>query len=522
VNQETETPPEAVSAAAATTGRSVLRGGVWILVSRVLPPVASLLVSVVAARVLGPDGMGRLSLIVFVEASLVTLFTASFPFAITRFVGESLGRERPGAVRSLAAWAWKVEGMGAALGATTLVAIALLGAEPRGAWLFAAASCAFAVLHSVPSSILLGAQRFRDATIMGLVTSALYSALSIVVLLLGGGITGFLAVNAAVVALNLLGTWVLGHRALRRVAPAAAPADDLRAQATRYALLSSFSLLLMVVVDRRSEIFFLAWFSTDEHIALYSIAFSAMAVMVLLPNAVGTVIAPALATLYGAGEIDRVRSGYGRALRLSVLVSLPLTAFGLSVGPALLTLLYGSDYSGAGLVLLILVAVLPAIAVVQISLGLMGGLGLVWPPLSALLAAAVVDVVLSLALVPAFDSAGAAAANSAGQLTACLVVALQVRRLLGSVELQPAALLRAAVAAAAAGVAARVVVEVAGGNAGAIAGTAVGVAFFLVLAKSLRIMPRADASWLDGAVGNVLGGRLAAAVRACAPRPSSA
>jgi peptidoglycan biosynthesis protein MviN/MurJ (putative lipid II flippase) len=146
----------------------------------------------------------------------------------------------------------------------------------------------------------------------------------------------------------------------------------------------------------------------------------------------------------------------------------------------------------------------------------------VWPPLSALLAASVVDVVLSLALVPAFDSAGAAVANSAGQLTACLVVAYQVRRLLGSVELQPAALLRALVASAAAGVAARVVVEVAGGDAGAIAGTAVGIAVFLVLAKGLRIMPGADASWLDGAAGNVLGGRLAAAVRACAPRPSSA
>ena len=56
-----------------TTGRSVFRGGVWWTASRTIPQLYVLALSLVAARFLGPTGMGRQSFIAFTELSLVAL-----------------------------------------------------------------------------------------------------------------------------------------------------------------------------------------------------------------------------------------------------------------------------------------------------------------------------------------------------------------------------------------------------------------------------------------------------------------
>jgi hypothetical protein len=50
-------PDQPGLAAARTTGASVVRGGIWNLVARVLPQVYVLIISVAAARFLGADGM---------------------------------------------------------------------------------------------------------------------------------------------------------------------------------------------------------------------------------------------------------------------------------------------------------------------------------------------------------------------------------------------------------------------------------------------------------------------------------
>ena len=55
--------------AAETTGSSVLGGGLWSLASRMLPSCYPFVVSIAAARFLGPDAMGRQSFIAFVSLS---------------------------------------------------------------------------------------------------------------------------------------------------------------------------------------------------------------------------------------------------------------------------------------------------------------------------------------------------------------------------------------------------------------------------------------------------------------------
>src|SRR5687767_8943918 len=102
-NEGTDTPRPhvgawALDAATATTGASVARGSAWFFAVNAIPQLYLVVVSIVAAHVLGPDLFGRQSFIAFVEISLVMLLTEGFVLALARFVAASLGEGKPGAV----------------------------------------------------------------------------------------------------------------------------------------------------------------------------------------------------------------------------------------------------------------------------------------------------------------------------------------------------------------------------------------------------------------------------------------
>src|SRR6266516_369552 len=82
---------EPLDAAAATTGATVLSGGAWKAASLTLPQLYALVQSIVAARFLGPSGMGVQSFIAFTEISVVNLLTVGLSNSLMRYIGERLG-----------------------------------------------------------------------------------------------------------------------------------------------------------------------------------------------------------------------------------------------------------------------------------------------------------------------------------------------------------------------------------------------------------------------------------------------
>lgn len=511
-----------MSDAVSTTGRTVLHGGFWFSASRVVPQLYSLVISVAAARFLGPDGMGRQSFIAFSQISLVVLLGNGFYLALMRSVGEALGRDRPAALRSLLRWGRRVQTVSATLGAAILVVSAVLGADPRSAWLLAAVVCVVAILHTVPSAVIIGMQLWKQAALVGLATGVVGTISTIGVLWAGGGITGMFAVEAAVSGVNLFWTGVIARRALavaagrRPLHGGAADASDLQRQAARFAKFTTLSEALNYVVDRRSEVFFLAAFSTSTQIALYSIVFSMMTALIQIPVAMATAITPAIATLFGAGAVERIRSGYARALRLLLLTSLPLTAVGLAVGPALLRAVYGAEYRGTRPVLLISMAAFPLVPLTGVASALLAGIGRGKVLLQASGAAAALDIALATIFVPRHGAVGAAIANVGGQVVAATLLLWFAQRLTGRIRLEPQALLRAAVASAAAGFAGWLPVKFLGGGLGVVVGISAAAAIFAVSAAALRILPADDAAWLEDAIGRTLRGRVGRFCRRCA------
>jgi O-antigen/teichoic acid export membrane protein len=513
--------PDRAALAAAVEGDSVFRGGAWNSASRLIPQLYVLAISVAGARFLGAEAFGRQSFISFVELSVVLLLTGGVSVAAVRFIGDSLGRNEPARIERLIAWAWRVEGLAALVGGGTLAVAAYAGADPRAAWLFAAVACSVGVLHSVPSALLIGMQRWRDASIVGLVTGAIAMAATVAVLAAGGGITGMFAVEAAVAVVNLAWTTVLARRALGRVASRATDRFDrqawreLRARTWRYALPASYGVLLTLVVWRRSEFFFLERYSTDTQIALYSVVFAVVAALTQFPEVIGAVALPAVATLSGAGEADRIRAGFARGLRLVALVALPTTAAALALGPRLLRLVFGEDFEGTAPVLLIMVAPFPLLPLLSLSRSVLAGLGRLRFQLAAETVAAAVNITLAFALVADHGAVGAAVSNVAAQVTAAVLVLTYALWSVGGVHWRPASLWRGAVAAVGAGVAGWAGVALLDGVAGLAVGALLASIVFAGLAVGLKILPREDAAWLREAAGTRFGGVLATVCDRC-------
>src|SRR5205823_6381212 len=110
-------------------------------------------------------------------------------------------------------------------------------------------------------------------------------AATILVLALGGGITGMVAVQLGVAVAILGAVSILARRRLDAAAPVAADPGPLRRSVLRYAGSALAGSLITLIVFRRSEFFFLEHYTGDREVALYSISFAAVTTLVLVPQA---------------------------------------------------------------------------------------------------------------------------------------------------------------------------------------------------------------------------------------------
>ena len=504
--------------AEATTGASVVRGGLWKLLSNALPQLYALVLSIAAARYLGPDGMGRQSFIAFAEISIIELLSSGFGMALQRFVGEEVGAGRGSQARWLALVVFRIELAAAALGGGVLVVLGLSGLHPPAAWIFAGVAATSGVLATVPGAILTGLQRWRDASIAGLATGGVGTVATVAVLALGGRISAMFAVEAVSLLLTLLWTGLLARRALPAVSLEIAPSPELRRRALRFAGYSSAGGLLYLIVWRRSEFFFLDHYSADRQIAFYSIAFAVVSALVRLPSAMGQVLAPAVATLLGAGAHERIRRGFSRGLRLLLVVTIPVMAASAALGPTTLRLIWGHAYASTREPFLIMVAASLLTPVTVLSSSLLAGLGRVSIPLAANAAAGIVDIGLAFALVPHHGAIGAAIANAGAQAAAGVPLIVYSARVAGPIRWELGALVRCAAFSAVGGAAAWGVVSALGGAAGVVLGLLAGAAAFFTLGVVVGLLPADDATWLSELLGSRLGDAPSRAVRSLSIR----
>ncbi len=191
----------------------IAANSMWLLVARVLTQALLVALTLIIARRLGEDGLGRYAFIAAVVAVGNTLTTFGLDTALIRQVA----RARSAAVDLISGALWLQIGLSLvfilAVGAAA-VGLPLESAEARLALFAASLSLIPLAFSTVASAILRGFERM-DLYLLFLLLTALLQTLGVALALGGGG--GLVAISVALVAAQAAGALIAGGLCLWRI-----------------------------------------------------------------------------------------------------------------------------------------------------------------------------------------------------------------------------------------------------------------------------------------------------------------
>jgi O-antigen/teichoic acid export membrane protein len=381
------------------------------------------------ARLFGPEGLGTYTLALAFASGAALVGVLGMDRASTRFIALHRARAEQAAVVGMSRFA-------------TIVSLAALLFLAAGAieqvWHQPGLAGPVAVIALAIPAIALGAvwreglRGFQDVRLASLLEKVGVPGLTAVALLVAvvGGIDGVNAVAVAVVFAYLATTLVAGAQLWKRVAGPNAPAPIYHRRTwTRFAALMSLEGVLLFVLQWTDQLM-VGLFQDAHQVGVYASALR-LAMLVAVPLlAVNSIMGPTAAALHGAGETERLRVTFSRMTWATAVVGLVVGAVLIVLGPWLLGL-FGPEFVVGYPALLVLVVgqiVNAATGSVGVILGMTGHAGRLFVNAGL---TAVLTVVLNLLLVPRLGILGAALATSISLATVNIVRTVQVRQVLG-------------------------------------------------------------------------------------------
>lgn len=490
--------------------KMVVSGGLWSAASQLLPTVGVAMLGVVAARMLGADALGRQSLIAYCNAALAMTLTGGLTRACLRIMGTLQGAGETDQLHRFSRWTTRVHLFSGSLVFLVMVVSGIAYGQEQFSWaLIGAVSIIDALIMGVAVRVLLR-EGWAPLAKVRIVVGLVGPPLGIVGVLVGAGIAGIFA-GDAVAALLMLAVVYVRYRNVGLDVPSGAvtrrrtgirPPQPIG----RLWLLYSVSEGIAQVVTRRVEFVVLGVLSTDREIGMYSVAFMVVSLVAMVPNMVATAAMPLIAVADGAGTMDSATRHVKQALRLGVLISLPLTALVATCGPPAVMFVYGEQYAQAAhlvpLAALVLLVAVPAGLTEQYWSG-QGRLRVV---ITCGLIAAVLDLGVAVGLVPIMHAWGAVIANVVGQATLAASLLWYTVRRTGSIGWQARTLFAMAgisvtAAGAAYGAATLVAMRLGTSTLPALlalgAAASLGTAVVLGGCLTMKVLTAADTEWLN-------------------------
>lgn len=358
----------------------------------------------------------------------------------------------------------------------TMAGLSLLSdwARPH-AMIFVACALSAPVLAASMAfdAVLQGRGRFSALASAHLMLSVLQAALGLIVLAVGAGAT---TVALTLLASNTAFCLVVGRNALR-LSPGPPSRFHIAALAARLPDAAPYMIsALIVMMSIRAELIILGWFGTPADLGAFSVATRIMEATLLLPLAVGGVMAPRFARMH-LGDGDALAHGYRRTVEPLLVAAVPLAALAHACAP-LAPWLLGEGYRSAALYLSWLYIGYPAACLLHLNIFLMLSASRQGGPLATLSVLGLGQVAVNLALQAQFGAAGATAAFVVTMFAGALITSAFVAHAYLGSRAVIAALRKPALCAAAATAGAALVAAPWSGMAAIIFGTLAALAIY--------------------------------------------
>lgn len=430
-------------------GRTIARNTFWIGLDTLFGMVAAATISIIAARMLGPQVLGYYNYVIWVAGLTSILARLGVPAATNRFVAEYVGRGEVGRALGVVRMTLRFQVLSAAAISLCACAVILVAVDERHR-----AYAALVILSVGPNSLMAifaAAINATEESFHNVWPSFLANVVNLVgtiaALWLGWSLIGL----AAMLLVSRTADCLLRYFAFRRVYQTRFPGRtaeqlpaDVRGRIRRFCAQGTVLWVLNAVVWDRSDMVFVQRYCSSQEVAFFSLSFNLLTQALVLPQVLISSTGLSMGVQYGREPalLGRVAAV---ALRYVLLFSIPLV-FGLAaVSSSLVPVLYGDAFRPAVPV----VAIAGFFGIARAALGPAQRLLIISENQSTLIwigaATGVLNVALDVWWIPNGHALGAALANGIAQTLAAIAVWVAAIRYF-KIEMPWASVLRLVVA----------------------------------------------------------------------------
>lgn len=172
----------------------------------------------------------------------------------------------------------------------------------------------------------------------------------------------------------------------------------------------------------------LTYFGTLEEVGLLSVALLTAGLLISFSSSIAFVIFPLASELNAQGYHEHIKEGIQLVYRFAVIAILPISLGLLGFAGLIVKLLFGAQYTAAAPALMLLAIGTLFWIIAGINFNLLAGMSYSREPMKVMILITVVSAILNVLLIPLFGLTGAALAIVIGYLLAMVLSIIVVRR----------------------------------------------------------------------------------------------
>jgi O-antigen/teichoic acid export membrane protein len=418
---------------ASTEARSlsgkIAHNSLWYAIEVGVGILATFATTIAIARAIGPERLGYFNYVYWLSLTAGGLGALGIPATTAKYMAEYLAAGHHSVARSIFFFSLRVQTAIALLMMTIGLALVFTKVEPgyRSAAIFLVMTMLPQMVTFIPSQANVAAEDIPANTRAAIAGAFTYVVIALLSLALGWDLLG-IAVGVFVSRwVELAGKLVPVLGWMKKV-PASELPPIVKKRMISFSRQNLVLLLVNVVIWNRSDLVFLRMFQADtRQLAFFSVAFSMIEKLLLLPQSFAAGVGASQLAEYGRDR-QRLLRMTTTAARYLYLGGLPLLTGAAALSGPLVRTLYGAQY-------------LPMVRVFQLMAVLAIPRVILLPAYNLLLATenqkvlviwncicGVVNVLLDVILIPSGGAFGAAAANGIAQALASVGIWIFVCR----------------------------------------------------------------------------------------------
>lgn len=343
-------------------GSRLIKNSVLTLFNTFFMIATSWIISIWAARQLGPNNYGIFTYVLWFTSTFSWIIGMGFIHAITKFIAEHSENGNNDALSGIVLFVLKIEVIITVVITSVLIffktQIADYFFSPEETFFFFLAFLGLlpGIVTAIFSATIEGIQKFEYFTYANIIITPLSFLSKVIVLWLGLGINGLLIVMLVFSVVNTVFYFFVLHKEKIRLWPINKKIDKtLKKRIGKY----NFSVLAIILCDKivwdKSENFFLGRLCNATEVAFYNLGYNICYKFTsILPTTFWRVLFPAMSNYSGTGNEEKMRRLFFVATRYLAFSAFPIGVAGAILAYQVIHYLYGHEFIGAQRVLQIM------------------------------------------------------------------------------------------------------------------------------------------------------------------------